>query len=67
MSNKFRVQKLEAKISTHDHWIVLPHFDNVDGVKQVRNSKTGKTIPMTEFEKMGIPADLIMEIEVVFV
>ena len=66
-NNKYRLQKLEAKISTQDHWVVLPHFDNVDGVKQVRNSTTGETIPMPEFEKMGISPDLVMEVEVIFV
>jgi len=68
MSNKkARVQSLEAKISNKDHWVILPHFDNVDGVKQVRNSATGKTLPMPEFEKLGISPDLVMEVEVVFV
>ena len=66
MKNEYRLQKLEAKISKEDHWIILPHFDNVDGVKQVRNSATGETISIAEFEKMGIAPDLVMEIEVIF-
>ena len=67
MSHEHRVQKLESKISKQDHWIVLSHFDNVDGLKQVRNSATGETIPMPEFEKLGVSPDLVLEIEVIFV
>ena len=67
MKHEYRLQKLEAKISKQDHWIVLPHFDNVGGVKQVRNNATGETLPMPEFKKLGISPDLVMEIEVIFV
>ncbi len=64
MSNKNRIQRLEAAIGndSNTYWVILPSFEDVDGVQQVRNSSTGETISREEFDKLDIDFDDTIEI-----
>ncbi len=67
MSIKNRIEKLEIKHSPSTYWVILPHFDNVDGKRMVLNIKTQERITKEEFDKLDISDNDIIDIQIEFV
>ena len=61
-----RLQKLETKHNPQSVWVILPNFEDVDGVQMVLNSKTQERITKEEFNKMDVPGE-VMALEVDFI
>ena len=61
-----RIAAIERANQREEYWVILPHWEDQEGIQMVRNARTKETVTREVFDALEVDS-YVIDIEVEFV